>query len=426
MRKLALMLGVGVALGGCKKSGEPATGPGPQVEGKPVETQEPNAPHQRPAFAGQTRAPFRTTDTAFDVEIVARGLAHPWSVAFLPDGAMLVTEKPGRLRVIDQDGTVSEPVAGLPDIDAEDQGGLLDVAVDPERGADGIIYFTYAEADGEKNGTALARARLVRDNHPRLEEVTVLWRQTPKLDSSKHFGGRIVFDESGAILLPLGERSIMEGRMQAQRLDGTLGKVIRVNRDGTIPTDNPYAGRAGVRPEIWSIGHRNIQAAAWHPGSGKLWVIDHGPRGGDELNVIERGKDYGWPTITYGIEYAGEKIGEGITQKDGMEQPIYYWDPVIAPSGATFYDGDTFPAWRGSLFVGALAGKHLARLTLDGERVVGEERLLADRGARIRDVRTGPDGHLYLLTDSDNGELLRLIPAEGSRAGAPAAGRADP
>ena len=403
-------LGLG-ALGACKgKSGPPASGTGPEVPGRPVETQPPNAPGQRPAFVGQTRAPYRTANVAFDAEVLARGLDHPWSVAFLPEGAMLVTERPGRLRIVGKDGEVSQPVANLPGVDARGQGGLLDVAVDPRFADNGMIYLSYAEAEDGTNGTALARARLVRDANPHLEDVTTIWKQTPTLDSTMHFGGRILFDRTGAILLTLGERSIEEGRMQAQRLDGTLGKIVRVMPDGSIPKDNPFVGKANVRPEIWSYGHRNIQAATWRPSTGQLVAIEHGTRGGDEINIVEPGKDYGWPTIAYGIEYQGGPIHAGITQRAGMEQPIYYWDPVIAPSGATFYDGDAFPAWRGSLLVGALAGKHVARLTFDGDRVVGEERLLVDR-ARFRDVRTGPDGLIYLLTDDDDGELLRLKPA---------------
>lgn len=404
-----LVLGLG-ACKSAKKTGEPATGPGPQVEGKTVETKPPNAPDQRPAFAGQTRAAYQTADAKFDVQVVAKALEHPWSLAFLPDGAMLVTERPGRLRIIDKDGVMSAPVAGVPAVDNRDQGGLLDVALDPKFADNGVVWLSFAERDGDVNGTALARGKLVRDGAPHLDEVAVIWRQAPKLDSTKHFGGRILFDKSGAVLLTLGERSITEGRMQAQRLDGTLGKIVRVMPDGSIPKDNPFVDRAGAMPEIWSYGHRNIQAAAWHPTTGALWEIEHGARGGDELDIVERGKDYGWPTITYGIEYTGGKIGDGLTQQDGMVQPRYYWDPVIAPSGMAFYEGDKFPAWRGSLFVGSLAGKHLNRLTLDGDRVVGEERLLADR-ARIRDVRTGPDGFVYVLTDEEAGELWRLVPA---------------
>ncbi len=408
MKTLAMVVAI-ASLAACK-GGKPAKGEGPKNPAHPVETQEANAPDQLPAFEGQTRAPYRTANVAFDTHVIASGLEHPWALAFLPDGEMLVTERPGRLRIVSKDGTLSPPVRGVPTVDARDQGGLLDVAVDPQFAENRTVWLTFSERESDVNGTALARATLERGTAPQLQNVKVIWRQTPKLDSTKHFGSRILFDKSGAILVALGERSIDEGRHQAQKLDGTLGKIIRVMPDGSIPDDNPFVGRDGVKPEIWSYGHRNIQAAAWSP-SGELWEIEHGARGGDEINVVEPGKDYGWPTISYGIEYKGDKIGEGITQKAGMEQPIYYWDPVIAPSGMTFYTGDKFPGWKGSLFVGALAAKHVARLTVDGRRIVGEERLLVDR-ARIRDVRQGLDGYLYVLTDEENGQLLRLAPKD--------------
>jgi aldose sugar dehydrogenase len=405
------------AIGGspiaCNKT---ASGPGGRVEGLPVESQSPNASDQKPAFAGQTRAPYRSAGVSFEVQVVAKGLEHPWAVAFLPDGAMLVTERPGRMRVVERDGSLSPPIAGLPRVDEGGQGGLLDVILDPRFADNQRIYWSYSEPRSGGNGTAVARGRLVRDGAPRLEDVAVIWRMTPTLDSSLHFGSRLLFARDGALFITTGERSIREGRRQAQRLDSAFGKIIRVQPDGTAPRDNPFVDRPGALPEIWSYGHRNVQAAAWHPGTGELWIVDHGARGGDELNVIERGKDYGWPTITYGIEYSGAEIGDGITAKEGMEQPIYYWDPVIAPSGAAFYNGDRFPAWKGSLFIGALAGRHLARLTLEGRRVVGEERLLADR-ARIRDVRVGPDDAIYVVTDEGDGELLRLVPADARPSG---------
>jgi glucose/arabinose dehydrogenase len=384
--------------------------PAPPVEiGPPVETRPPNAPGQRPAFAGQTRAPRRSAAVAFEVRTVARGLVHPWAVAFLPDGAFLVTERPGRLRIVAPDGTLSPPVAGLPAVDARGQGGLLDVALDPAFRQNGLVYWSYAEPRTGGNGTAVARGRLVREGAPRLDAVEVLWRMTPTLDSGAHFGSRLVFARDGALFVTTGERSVLEGRRQAQRLDSAFGKVVRIRPDGSVPADNPFQGREGALPALWSIGHRNLQAAALHPETGLLWVVDHGARGGDEVNVVRPGRDYGWPTITYGEEYSGAPIGQGATAQAGMEQPVYYWDPVIAPSGMAFYDGALFPAWRGSLFIGALAGEHVARLTLDGERVVGEERLLEGR-ARFRDVRVGPDGALYLLTDETAGELLRLAP----------------
>jgi glucose/arabinose dehydrogenase len=401
-----LLVSVVVATVGC---GNKATGPGQQIVGRPVETRSANATEQKPAFEGQTRAPFRAADVAFDVRVVARELEHPWAVAFLPDGRMLVTERPGRLRLVGRDGALSGPLAGVPKVDARDQGGLLDVALSPTFASDGLVFFTYAEPRPDGNGTALARARLALDGTPRLEDVHVIWRMTPTLDSTKHFGSRIVFTPDGNLFVALGERSILAGRRQAQQLDSAFGKVVRLRPDGSPVADNPFVGRDGALPETWSLGHRNIQAAALNPKTNELWVVEHGTRGGDEINIARRGRDYGWPTIAYGIEYGGDKINDGITQRSGMEQPLYYWDPVIAPSGAAFYDADLFPAWKGSLFVGALAGKHLVRLTLEGDRVVGEERLLVDRG-RVRDVRVGPSGSLFVLTDDDKGELLELAP----------------
>ena len=391
---------------GCGTSG---TGPGGTVEGEPVETRPPNGTGQRPAFAGQTRAPLRRADVDFDVRSVAAGLDHPWGMAFLPDGAFLVTERPGRMRVVSAGGELSAPVEGLPEVDARGQGGLLDVALDPEFASNATIYWSYSEPRDGGNGTAVARGVLERDGAPSLRDVTVIWRMTPTLDSTAHFGSRLVFARDGMLFITTGERSSRQGRAQAQELDGTLGKVVRIAPDGSVPDDNPLVGREGALPTIWSYGHRNMQGAALHPETGALWTVEHGARGGDEINIPAAGKDYGWPTITYGIEYSGDPIGEGITAREGMEQPVYYWDPVIAPSGMAFYDGDLFPPWQGNLFIGALGGEHLARLTLEGERVVGEERLLVDR-ARIRDVRVGPDGAVYLLTDEGDGELLALVP----------------
>lgn len=384
----------------------------PVQQGKkpqPAETKKPEAPWQKPAFPGQTRAPAVTANVKFDVKTVTSGLEHPWSLAFLPDGRMLVTERPGRLRVISPEGTKSAPIRGLPKVDSRNQGGLLDVVLDPSYATNQLIYFSYSEPREGGNGTAVARARFLGD---RVENVDVIWRMKPTLDSTMHFGSRLVFARDGTLFITTGERSILEGRKQAQWLSSDFGKIVRINSDGTIPKDNPFVGKKDALPEIYSYGHRNIQAAALHPETGQLWEVEHGARGGDEINVIEKGKNYGWPTITYGIEYSGEKIGKGITQAPGMEQPIYYWDPVIAPSGMAFYTADLFPAWKGSLFVGGLAPKYVARLTLEGNRVTGEERLLQGK-ARFRDVRVGPDGALYLLTDEDNGELLKLVPAEG-------------
>ena len=380
-----------------------------------VDSRPPNATGQTPAFPGQTRAPERKSDVAFDVVTVAEGLQFPWGMAFLPGGRFLVTEKqPGRLRIVGPDGKLSEPVTGLPAVDARNQGGLLDVSLDPAFATNHLIYWSYAEPrEGGLNNTAVARGRLVEDAAPRVEDVQVIFHQEPSLNSQAHFGGRLVWGRDGTLFITLGERSITEGRMQAQRMDGLLGKIVRINSDGTIPKDNPFVGKEGVRPEIWSFGHRNVEAATANPTTGELWEVEHGTRGGDEINISRKGKDYGWPTIAYGIEYRGDPITGGITAKEGMEQPIYYWDPVIAPSGMTFYTGDLFPAWKGNLFIGGLASMNLVRLTVKGDRIVDEERLLKDlqpKPERIRDVLQGPDGALYLLTDSPAGRLLKLVP----------------
>jgi glucose/arabinose dehydrogenase len=394
--------------------------PGAAIAQPGVEARPPNAPAQQPAFPGQTRAPERKANVAFEVVSVAEGLANPWALAFLPDGRMLVTERPGRLRVVSADGTLSAPVAGLPPVDARGQGGLLDVALDPAYAKNRLIYWSYAEPRGAgMNNTAVARGRLSGDpGAPRVDDVEVIYRQAPSLASRQHFGSRLVFARDGTLLVTQGDRSIRAGRMQAQQMDSLIGKVVRINPDGSIPRDNPFVGKAGVRPEIWSIGHRNIQGAALNPATGELWEVEHGARGGDEINIVRKGRDYGWPTITYGIEYGGQPIGGGITAQAGMEQPAYYWDPVIAPSGMLFYTGDLFPAWKGSLFIGGLASMHLARLTLAGDRVTGEERLLTDLRERIRDVRQGPDAAVYVVTDSGKGRVLKLVPARGGN-GAP-------
>jgi glucose/arabinose dehydrogenase len=378
-----------------------------------VDPRPPNGTGQKPAFAGQTRAPERKANVAYDLVTVAQGLENPWGMTFLPGGRFLVTEKPGRLRVVAADGTLSAPVTGVPSVDARGQGGLLDVSLHPDFATNQLVYLSYAEPrENDMNNTAVARGRLVDGAAPRLENVQVIYHQAPSLASRLHFGSRLVWGRDGTLFVTQGERSITEGRMQAQQMDSLLGKIVRLNADGSIPNDNPFVGKTGVRPEIWSYGHRNVQAAALHPTTGELWEIEHGARGGDELNIPQRGRDYGWPTITYGIEYNGNPITGGITAKEGMEQPVYYWDPVIGPSGMAFYTGNLFPAWQGSLFVGGHATNDLVRLTLEKDRVVGEERLLTEMQPRerIRDVRQGPDGALYVLTDSPKGRMLKLMP----------------
>lgn len=381
------------------------------ASGAPVETRAPNGKDQTPAFAGQTRAPEVKAGVDYQVTDHVTGLVKPWGLAFTPDGGLLITEKPGRLRLF-KDGRLSEPVAGVPAVDARDQGGLQGIALDPQFARNGLVYLHYVEPpkDGKNNG-AVARGRLVTTGGtPRLEDVRVIYRQTPSLASTKHYGGRLVFGRDGTLFVTGGERSVLEGRMQAQRMDGTLGKVVRINTDGSIPKDNPFVGRAGARPEIFSIGHRNILGAALHPRTGELWEVEHGARGGDELNIVRKGRDYGWPTITYGIEYAGGPVGEGITRKDGMEQPIYYWDPVLAPGDMAFYEAAQVPAWKGSLFVTGMGPRYLSRLTLDGDKVVGEERLLAEVKERLRPIAVGPDGALYIGVDSDAGRIIRVAP----------------
>jgi glucose/arabinose dehydrogenase len=354
------------------------------------------------AVAAQT---YRSDEHLFRIVKVAEGLEQPWSLAFLPDGRMLVTEKAGRLRILSQGKLDPRPVDGLPQVTVHGQGGLHDVALHPQFEKNQIIYLAYAARGNDGVGTELARGRLV--GH-RLEDVQVLFKQTPKGQAGQHFGGRIVFDRAGYLYLTLGDRGERE---RAQRPDDHAGSVIRLHDDGRVPKDNPFTGRQGWKPEKFTVGNRNIQGAALHPQTGMLWTHEHGPQGGDEVNVIRPGLNYGWPVITYGVNYGlGTKIGEG-TRKEGMVQPLYYWVPSIAPSGMAFYNGDKFPRWKGDLFVGALRDQTLVRLKLEGEKVMREERLLKGVLGRIRDVRSGPDGFLYVLTDESNGVLARLEPA---------------
>jgi aldose sugar dehydrogenase len=357
-----------------------------------------------PALA-QTET-FKTEKATVVMETVAKGLENPWGLAFLPDGRMLVTERPGRLRVVAPDGAISAPLAGLPTVAARNQGGLLDVAVDPDFATNRHIYVTFSEPREGGNGTSVARMKL-NEQANGVTELTIIFRQQPTYDGGHHFGSRIVFDRTGAMFVALGDRYALKD--QAQNRANSVGKIVRIARDGSIPADNPGHRREGWLTSVWSIGHRNVQGAALHPVTGKLWTAEHGARGGDEINIPEAGKNYGWPVITYGRDYSGAKIGEG-TQKAGMEQPVFYWDPSIAPSGMAFYTGDKFPGWRGSVLIGALAGGVVARMTLDGEKVVAEERMFAGTGNRFRDVRQGPDGFVYLLTDARDGRVLRLRP----------------
>lgn len=389
----------------CGANSESA-GAAPQA-GVPLETRPANNPDQQPAFAGQTRAPGVKTEQAMTHTAVASGLVHPWGLAALPDGRWLVTEKPGRLRIITAQGQISEPVAGLPAVDARGQGGLLDVVVGPSFAQDRMIYWSYAEPREGGNATSVARGRLS-DDGSRVENVQVIFRALPVYDGDKHFGSSLAFAPDGKLFITLGERSDKPMRPQAQDLGSHMGKTIRINADGTVPQDNPFVGRAGALPEIWSLGHRNVQGVAVQPGTGAIWTIEHGTRGGDEVNLDKAGANYGWPDAAYGVEYAGGQINSGATQTPGTEQPVYYWDPVIAPGGATFYQGAMFPSWDGNLLVAGLKEKHIARLVIQNDRVVGEERLLTDLGERIRDVAVGADGSVWAITDEQNGKLVRL------------------
>ncbi len=365
------------------------------------------------AFALCAQAPesnaqvISSQEHSFRVIKLADGLEHPWGLAFLPDGRMLVTERPGRLRIVGADGKLEKrPVSGLPEIAEYGQGGLLDVALHPRYTQNRLVYLSFAGRGQGGVSTEVGRGKLSGD---RLEDFEILFRQLPKSHAGQHFGSRLVFDRAGFLYITLGDRG---DRERAQRRDDHAGSVIRLHDDGRVPKDNPFVGRGGWKPEKYTLGNRNIQGAAVHPDTGLLWTHEHGPQGGDEINVIRAGVNYGWPVITYGREYvSGFRIGEG-THKAGMAQPLYYWVPSIAPSGMAFYTGDKFPRWRGDLFVGALRDRLLVRLRLDGERVVSEERMLEGAPGRIRDVRSGPDGYLYLLTDSDDGVLVRLEPAE--------------
>lgn len=365
--------------------------------------------------AGLSGVPAQAQDIARErtqageivVERVAQGLEHPWSLAFLPDGRMLVTERPGRLRIV-TNGSLSQPLAGLPRIQARGQGGLLDVVLDPGFAQNRTLYLSFSEPRAEGgSGTSVAKARL-NTAGTALEGTQVIFRQEPAGTTGRHFGARLVFDRDGNLFVTLGDRGNMSD--DAQKLSGHIGKVVRITTDGKPSVGNPFLNRNDARPEIWSYGHRNIQGGTLHPATGRLWTIEHGARGGDELNAPQPGRNYGWPVITYGVDYSGLKIGEGTT-KSGMEQPVYFWDPSIAPSGLMFYTGDRFPQWKGNLFTGALAGSLVSRLTMEGDRVTGEERMLRDLRERIRDIRQGPDGLIYLLTDSPEGQILRLRPA---------------
>ena len=369
----------------------------------PVEKLPPNNSYS-PAFAGQTRIAGIKTKTALDVKILAEGLKRPWGITILPDGRLLITEKIGVMKIVTTSGKVSEPITGLPDVNSGGQGGLLGLTVDPAFSKNRMVYWVFSEKTSTGNLTAVAKGTLSADEK-KMENVSVIYRADPAHPSMGHYGGRILVDKTGNLLVTTGERSSLETRPQAQYLTSANGKVLRITKEGKPAPGNPVWS-AEARPEIYSYGHRNVQNLAFHPVTGDIWTAEFGPMGGDELNLVKPGKDYGWPAITYGLEYSGAKVGEGIQQKEGMEQPVYYWNPSISPSGMSFYSGNMIPEWKNNLFIGALSGKHILRLVIKDNKVVGEERLLADQNQRFRSTMQGKDGALYAITDE--GRLYRV------------------
>ncbi len=382
-------------------------------EGRPpVETKRANAPDQKPAFAGQTRAPQPAQLIRTKRETVAEGLPQLWAMEFLPDGRMLVTAKEGAMHVVSTEGKAGAEIEGVPDVASGGQGGLLDVALAPDFATSGMIFFSFSEEREDGNGTSVASAKLVLDDQGggKLENMNVVFRQTPSYDGQSHFGSRLVFGPANELYVTVGERSDPQPRVQAQDLGSGLGKVFRIDMQGKALPDNPFVNQAGALPEIWSLGHRNMQSAALD-GQGRLWTVEHGPRGGDELNRPEPGKNYGWPEVSYGVEYSGQPIGDGVTQKAETEQPVYYWDPVIAPSGMAFYDADAIPEWKGAFIVGGLGSRGVVVIHMDGDKVAYEERV--PLSARVRDVKVGPDGAVYAVTEERGGSstVIRLTKA---------------
>ncbi len=370
----------------------------------PVETKAANSDY-KPAFAGQTRIAGVKTKTPYEGTVLTDKLDAPWGITNLPDGRLLITEKKGVMRIATTAGQLSAPITGLPKVNDAGQGGLLGVRVDPDFANNRIVYWVFSEPLPEGNLTAVGKGKLSADEKS-IEGATVIYRATPAYKGTLHYGGRIVFDKDGNLVISTGERSDLETRPQAQHLNSALGKVLRITKDGKPAAGNPFEGQKDKRPEIYSYGHRNVQSLAFNPATGDLWEAEFGPRGGDELNHIVAGKNYGWPTITYGIEYKGDKVGEGIQQKEGLEQPVYYWDPVLSPSGMTFYSGKNIPEWKNNLFIGGLSSIHIARLVIENNKVVGEEMLLEKEEQRFRDVVEGLDGNLYAVTD--NGRLYSI------------------
>ncbi len=369
----------------------------------PVETKKPNA-NYKPAFIGQTRIAGVKTITPYTVEKIADNLGRPWAIISLPDGRFLITEKSGYMEIRNPDGTLVKKISGFPDVDDGGQGGMLDVALDPAFTQNKMIYWSFSEKYGNGNLMAVAKGKL-NEATTKIENPVVIFRATPALQSSLHFGSRLLFDKDGNLFVSTGERSILEGRAQAQLLNSGLGKIFKITKDGKPAPGNPFLNNKNAMPEIYAYGIRNSQSLDIHPVTGELWEAEFGPRGGDEVNIIKAGKNYGWPVIGYGIEYSGEKVGDAIQQKVGMQQPVYYWDPVLSPSGMVFYTGNAIPEWKNNLFICGLSSQHIARLVIVNNKVVGEERLLADKNERFRDVAYH-DGKLYVVTDS--GKLYKI------------------
>lgn len=386
----------------CSDDKNKDTNPGTTTN--PVENNTANTTY-KPAFAGQTRISGVQTNTAYEAKVITSTLNNPWGVKMLPDGRLLVTEKPGNLRIVSTTGQVSSPITGVPAVNSTNQGGLLGLTLDPEFASNRMIYWVFSEQVAGGNITSVAKGKLSNDEKS-LEGVTVIYRTTPANPSTLHYGGRILFDKTGNLIVSTGERSVLETRPLAQSVTASLGKVVRITKNGQAASGNPAFSTAGALAELYTIGHRNPQGLALHPNTGEIWSSEHGPRGGDEINRLQAGANYGWPVITYGIEYGGQVIGTGIQQKQGMEQPVYYWDPVVSPSGMTFYTGDRVPEWENNLFVGALSGKHIVRLAIKDNKVIGEERLLGQENQRFRDITQGSDGALYAITDE--GRLYKI------------------
>lgn len=405
LRSIGVITGVALMVSSCDSSATKGEEHQPSDSTyAPVETKDPNTDY-KPAFDGQTRIAGVKTSTPYEAKVLNEGLDRPWGITFLPDGRLLITQKGGTLRIAAQDGTLSEAITGLPPVNDAGQGGLLGITIDPAFDNNRMVYWVFSQDTPNGTLTAVAKGKLAADEKT-IENAQVIYQATPAHKSNLHYGGRILFDKNGYLFVSTGERSDIVTRPQAQDLNSALGKVLRITTEGKPAPGNPFEGRGDARPEIYSYGHRNVQGLAFHPVTGDLWEGEFGPRGGDEINRIQPGKNYGWPVITYGLEYSGKKIGDAIQQKEGLEQPVYYWDPVLSPSGMTFFAGNAIPEWENNLFIGGLSSVHIARLVIKDDKVVGEERLLEGEAQRFRDVQQGKDGALYAITDG--GRLYRI------------------